>query len=555
MPTESYIIAQKVIQKIKPECPYIFIASGKNGFTFFPGSDFEQTVQFRRMIGRSTKYWDTFVSERHEDHEIRPWGTKINGYWMVKTYNKILRDAVCQEMGITKEEEESAAYCYWDHTHEVVGRAIQISKRKLWGIPLDPHAENLHFHRILLTCAKKTIPETTWKLACKNVGNVYGINESVILDAIVQERAYRSLYGIHPLLGLLWTPMPRSFVERQIDERADALHYAGQVISAMRSVGVQKSSMKTLHRIAEKEPMTARMVICRLVQYGHGPTTKDETVALLNLLNGRSPPYGGGTSFRNVVVQTFRYAGEEDRNPVLRNPHDLLVVASLQQWLRAGDRDGEREGVLILDWAESRAKERPGSLHRGFESVLKNCEAKGIRSLARKKAAVLAWADRAQRQWHRNIVNRRFETPCAESHLQWEPILKNQDMEFSDGKWSFVELSTSESLREEGRLMEHCVGMYDFKCASGKSHIFSVRNADGERISTLEIGVGLTKRSGRKFFILQNLGFRNRQPPISCRRAAKAFLNHVNGIRDQKNNGMGGNLELGVHIDKIATNK
>lgn len=535
MPTESYIIAQKIISKIKSKHPRIFTISGKNTITFFPGSDLGQVVQFRRMIGRSAQYWETFVSERYEESEVRKWRTRINGSWLGKTYNKILRNEICTEMGISEDKEWNISDP--DFPHHVIGRAIQISKMKLWGIPVDLHAEGLYFHRILVTCAKKTVPETTWKIACRNAGNVYGINDNVMIDAIVQEKVYKTLYAIHPLLGLLWTPMPRRFVEKRTGERADSLHYAKQVASAMRSVGLQRSGMKTLHRIAEKEPMTARRVICRLVGYGHGQTTRHETVALLNLLNGSSPHYGA--SFQSVIRQIFRYEYEEENpgNLVLRDPQDLLVIATLHKWLGVGDGYEENAGTLIMDWAESRAKDRPGSLHCGFQAVLKNCEVQRIRSPARRKAAILAWADRAMRQWHRNLPYRQVETAWTARNVQWEPLLGNLDIDLPDGRWSFIELTTSEALREEGDAMEHCVAGYDLKCADGQSHIFSVRNANGERVSTLEIGY--TSKSKRKFIMLQNRGIRNCEPPKPCCKAAKKFLNYANEIRKHLNNGIG----------------
>jgi hypothetical protein len=53
--------------------------------------------------------------------------------------------------------------------------------------------------------------------------------------------------------------------------------------------------------------------------------------------------------------------------------------------------------------------------------------------------------------------------------------------------WVAVGLCSEVELLEEGAAMRHCVGSYADACAQGHSRIFSLRDADGKRLATLEI--------------------------------------------------------------------
>ena len=78
--------------------------------------------------------------------------------------------------------------------------------------------------------------------------------------------------------------------------------------------------------------------------------------------------------------------------------------------------------------------------------------------------------------------------------------------------------------------MQHCVGGYDLSCSSGQSHIFSVRDENGNRISTLELSKVYTRRrkTTLKYVVRQNRGFQNNQVSNACGRAVNAFLRVVN---------------------------
>ena len=53
-------------------------------------------------------------------------------------------------------------------------------------------------------------------------------------------------------------------------------------------------------------------------------------------------------------------------------------------------------------------------------------------------------------------------------------------------KWTFIELISSQSLRDEGEAMSHCVGSYAMSCFDGHSVILSLRE-EGRRKATIEV--------------------------------------------------------------------
>lgn len=94
----------------------------------------------------------------------------------------------------------------------------------------------------------------------------------------------------------------------------------------------------------------------------------------------------------------------------------------------------------------------------------------------------------------------------------------------------FKEILDSKELYEEGKNLRHCVGGYSKRCASVKSRIFSIRKANGEPISTLELRPpsqrGLLRFLSRfsRHATLQNKGLRNANPSELVKRAAASFV-------------------------------
>lgn len=85
-----------------------------------------------------------------------------------------------------------------------------------------------------------------------------------------------------------------------------------------------------------------------------------------------------------------------------------------------------------------------------------------------------------------------------------------------EGGLRMVALRTGPQLREEGHLMNHCVGTYAHLVAAGECMIYSVRERD-QRLATVEV-----RRHGRNqtFQIVQLQGHSNRRPSEPVRRFA-----------------------------------
>lgn len=463
MPTQSFLIAQQIIPKVKAQCPRIAIPAGKNSFMFFAGSAYEQTVQFRRMMAHANPFWEP------SDHEpmVRNWNTRVNAAWLSNTYNKILLDEICSVMSIRV---GTKRYNLAGNLPEITGRAMQIAKARIWGLPIGLRSEAWFFHRLIAAgCAKKTVSESVWKIACINTGNIYDVNENVLMDAILEQKAYQSLYAIHPLLGRSWVPWVRRFVEQATGYQAAACkaefpRYAKQLQSALGTMGVQKSGMKTLHRMAETSPMTFRSVMRHLhyadrarreEEEGHRAT---ELIAMLNMLNGHKP--SPSVTFRRIIERVNEFHHEIPA----RHPEDIRVLVQIDQWLA---KDMRFDRGLVWDWMIFLTRERRGSLHRGDLDVTKDpVTGKGIKSPAKRKEAALAWANRSQQYWHRHRPQQAENVyRMGRRSLSWKPLCGAQlIMDHSaplEGGWQFVELTTSEALREEGDAMQHCVAGYD----------------------------------------------------------------------------------------------
>lgn len=85
-------------------------------------------------------------------------------------------------------------------------------------------------------------------------------------------------------------------------------------------------------------------------------------------------------------------------------------------------------------------------------------------------------------------------------------------------------LLTPLELVEEGKHMQHCVGIYAVSCMQGRGQIYSLR-VDGVRFSTLQTTV--TRGTGGPIVrIAQHSGLANKKPPLACRKAADALIQY-----------------------------
>ena len=84
-------------------------------------------------------------------------------------------------------------------------------------------------------------------------------------------------------------------------------------------------------------------------------------------------------------------------------------------------------------------------------------------------------------------------------------------------------LTTAMELAADGDAMSHCVGGYDRNCRRGWSHIVSVTDAEGKRLSTAELAVN----RGRAVLV-QHRSVRNSAPPPAADAAVVRLLGWLN---------------------------
>ena len=87
------------------------------------------------------------------------------------------------------------------------------------------------------------------------------------------------------------------------------------------------------------------------------------------------------------------------------------------------------------------------------------------------------------------------------------------------------ELFSGKSLDEEGRRLRHCVASYATKCVSGNTLIFSIRDADGASLSTLEV---LMDDITYRLSLVQHKGVKNAAPPSTCIDVAQRLIDELN---------------------------
>jgi hypothetical protein len=77
----------------------------------------------------------------------------------------------------------------------------------------------------------------------------------------------------------------------------------------------------------------------------------------------------------------------------------------------------------------------------------------------------------------------RISKPSKKRVLVWDSALTA----FQLGNYHVMPLTSSWALREEGRVMHHCVGGYDEMCAKGRVRVFSTRDPLDHRVATLSL--------------------------------------------------------------------
>jgi hypothetical protein len=128
------------------------------------------------------------------------------------------------------------------------------------------------------------------------------------------------------------------------------------------------------------------------------------------------------------------------------------------------------------------------------------------------------------RQWHSDAVRAAPGPVDRSADAHWPAVLP-EAMQFGDR--TVVELTDSGQLAAEGRLMRHCVAMYDQACYRGHSAIVSLRTASGAVRSTAELR--LIEGGSMRVAVEQHRSAENGAPDSACLRALETLVRHLNG--------------------------
>lgn len=139
----------------------------------------------------------------------------------------------------------------------------------------------------------------------------------------------------------------------------------------------------------------------------------------------------------------------------------------------------------------------------------------------------------ASAYWHSPHVNikERFKSAVLgerDDFKEWCPLFSQDYYEAENGVRLYP-LSSATALEEEGCLMSHCVGSYSSYCYTMNYHIFSVRDASGNRLTTLTVqDYRDTDENKRQIKEVHNLAYKNRSPDSASIAAVQDFIESAN---------------------------
>jgi hypothetical protein len=100
------------------------------------------------------------------------------------------------------------------------------------------------------------------------------------------------------------------------------------------------------------------------------------------------------------------------------------------------------------------------------------------------------------------------------------------------GELIAYQLATAEALKVEGESMSHCVASYIHSCMIGACQIWSLKNAAGERVTTLETVITKREDGTPEIGIGQHSGRGNRKPTKPAHAAALELLQKLSNMQD-----------------------
>lgn len=124
--------------------------------------------------------------------------------------------------------------------------------------------------------------------------------------------------------------------------------------------------------------------------------------------------------------------------------------------------------------------------------------------------------------WHDNIKEMNVR---AYSDERWPALTPEQVIKWNGRTLHIVPLISPQDLVEEGKRMNHCVGTYMNKCLYESSHVFSIRNENGESLSTFEF---IQDNDEEKIVLNQHYAKGNTEVSEELSRIVNLFLQDLN---------------------------
>jgi hypothetical protein len=125
--------------------------------------------------------------------------------------------------------------------------------------------------------------------------------------------------------------------------------------------------------------------------------------------------------------------------------------------------------------------------------------------------------------WHCEInnVEHLADHPDDEWLDHWPSL---PGLPYQSGDITIMSLTSRFAVIQEGARLEHCAGSYVSSCRAGDTHIVSIRNADGESLSTAELSVKLNHNGKYVLAVEQHRSRKNNPPSKACVRLLDRYL-------------------------------
>jgi hypothetical protein len=249
---------------------------------------------------------------------------------------------------------------------------------------------------------------------------------------------------------------------------------------------------------------------CRLAQCNAMPNAK-EAVLYTEVMR-----LGGCEAHYDLLVNNEAYCIDL-LNPVDRKDVDFWY--SMVNWLALyQDRLLGVQASRILKWARhhytefNKEKKCFSMIGRSFEKVLREAveyhaakverRVEMARQIEARRLAALECATEERARLGRIAERQAISYHYGGETYRWNTYGWEWGVMKNGKHWTFIELTSSEALFEEGMAMEHCVASYDESCSLKKAAIISLR-LNKKRCLTIEIEP--TSRA-----LVQVSGFENR---------------------------------------------